>query len=84
MARRIGDYNLSSLGEQDLAPFAFIGSVILGALGIFVSKYFGWPTWLVVAVPLSVMAAHYRELGLPYWQRDKTRVAIMYITSGFC
>ena len=58
MARRIGDYSLSSLGEQDLAPFAFIGSVILGALGIFVSKYFAWPTWLVVAVPLSVMAAY--------------------------
>ena len=41
-----------------LSPFAFIGSVILGALGIFVSKYFAWPTWLVVAVPLSVMAAY--------------------------
>ena len=57
MARRIGDYSLSSLGEQDLAPFAFIGSVTLAALGIFVSIHFALPTCLLVAVAGSVSVA---------------------------
>lgn len=58
MTEKLSDFSLSSLGKHDLAPYAFIAAVILGALGIVVSKYSDWPIWLVIAMPISVMVAY--------------------------
>jgi len=52
------DFQASQAQRTDLAPWAFVLFAVLGGVAVFVSKYYEWPVWVIVSVPVSVLLGY--------------------------
>jgi len=59
MAKDKRDFSLDTLRTLDAPFWAFFSAFVLGAIGVAVSKGFGWSVLLVVAVPVILMFTYW-------------------------
>lgn len=52
------DFQASQVKRSDLAPWAFVVFAMVGGGAVFISKYYQWPIWVVVSVPVGVLLSY--------------------------
>jgi hypothetical protein len=52
------DFQSSQISQRDLAPIAFFLFAVVGGFSVAISKYFSWPIWVVVGIPVVFLVLY--------------------------